>query len=119
MADNPISPCPQSPNCVSSAGAPSNKKLRPIPFKTTASEAQARLRSILEDMGGEIAQERKRYIHALFRSKIFGFVDDVELWLDEHNRVIHFKSASRTGWYDFGVNRKRVEAIRTAFVQGE
>jgi uncharacterized protein (DUF1499 family) len=67
-------------------------------------------------MGGEIAQERERYIHALFRSRIFGFIDDVELWIDERNRVIHFKSASQTGWYDFGVNRRRMSAVISAFL---
>ena len=52
-------------------------------------------------------------LHAEFRSRIFRFVDDVDLQLD--GRVVQIRSASRTGYSDLGVNRKRVEAIRQAF----
>ena len=46
---------------------------------------------------------------------MLGFVDDVDFVLYAKARVIHLRSASRVGHYDFGVNRKRVEAIRAAF----
>ena len=55
------------------------------------------------------------YIRAEFRSRIFQFVDDVEFLFENQGNVIHVKSASRTGYSDFGVNRKRVEKIRAAF----
>lgn len=51
------------------------------------------------------------YLHVEFRSALFQFVDDVEFILDDSARVIHFRSASRTGWYDFGVNRRRMTQI--------
>ena len=44
-------------------------------------------------------------------SKIFKFVDDVEIRHDKAN-IWHIRSASRVGYSDRGVNRKRVEAIR-------
>lgn len=44
-----------------------------------------------------------------------GFVDDVEFYLDEDTKVIHVRSASRLGQSDLGVNRKRIETIRTEF----
>ena len=47
-------------------------------------------------------------------SKIFGFVDDVEFYLNEPG-VIHFRSASRIGYSDLGVNRERMETIRNTF----
>jgi uncharacterized protein (DUF1499 family) len=51
------------------------------------------------------------YLHVEFRSALFRFVDDVELLFDDKERQIHFRSASRTGYYDFGVNRRRMNEI--------
>ena len=42
-------------------------------------------------------------------------VDDVEFSLDAGAGLINVRSASRVGYSDFGVNRKRVERIRAAF----
>ena len=47
------------------------------------------------------------------------FGDDVEFFFDEADSVIHFRSASRLGYSDLGVNRRRMEGIRTAFLSGE
>jgi uncharacterized protein (DUF1499 family) len=58
------------------------------------------------------------YIHAEFTSLIFKFVDDVEIYFDAKESLIHLKSASRIGYSDFGANRKRVEAIRKKFLEG-
>jgi len=44
-----------------------------------------------------------------------GFVDDVEFLLDPAARTIHVRSASRLGRRDFGVNRERIESLRTGF----
>ena len=52
-------------------------------------------------------------------SSVFGFVDDVEFYFDDCKKTIHVKSASRTGFYDLGVNRRRVEKIRKRFDQKE
>jgi uncharacterized protein (DUF1499 family) len=51
-------------------------------------------------------------IQAEFKSRVFGFVDDVAFFFPAGQRVIHVRSASRSGYYDFGVNRKRVERMR-------
>jgi uncharacterized protein (DUF1499 family) len=40
------------------------------------------------------------------------FVDDVEIVFDDATKSIHFRSAARTGYYDFGVNRRRMEEVR-------
>lgn len=55
------------------------------------------------------------YLHAVFTSRIFRFKDDLELRMDRENRIIHLRSASRTGYSDFGVNRKRAEQFRNFF----
>jgi uncharacterized protein (DUF1499 family) len=53
------------------------------------------------------------YVYAEFRSKLLGFVDDLELLYDDKAGLFHVRSASRLGRRDFGVNRTRVEKLRT------
>jgi uncharacterized protein (DUF1499 family) len=65
----------------------------------------------------EIVTAGTNYIHATFTSALFGFVDDVEFSFDEQNKIMNVRSASRTGYSDLGVNRKRVEEIRRRFVK--
>ena len=55
------------------------------------------------------------YLHAEFQSVLFKFVDDVEFVYEDASGMIHIRSASRVGYWDFGVNRRRVERIREEF----
>jgi uncharacterized protein (DUF1499 family) len=57
-----------------------------------------------------IIKEEKDYLYAEFRTRLLRFVDDVELYFD--GQVLQVRSCSRLGRRDFGVNRKRVEALR-------
>ena len=52
------------------------------------------------------------YLHAECRSRLFGFVDDLELHLRPSEGIIAIRSASRLGYSDFNVNRMRVEKLR-------
>jgi uncharacterized protein (DUF1499 family) len=61
-----------------------------------------------------LVRESPYYFHAEFRT-LLGFVDDVEFYADESQQVIHLRSASRIGYWDLGVNRRRMEAIRAEF----
>ena len=54
----------------------------------------------------------ERYLHVTLRSRFFGFIDDLELKLDPQTKRINIRSASRSGSYDLGVNRRRVEDVR-------
>ncbi len=56
--------------------------------------------------------EKSNYIHVECKSKYFGFVDDLEVYCDDALQTCAVRSASRLGYADFGVNRKRVETIR-------
>jgi len=64
-----------------------------------------------------MVEQKNDYIHAEFASALFGFVDDVEFIFPEDKPVIHVRSASRTGYYDFGVNRRRIEDLRQRLAQ--
>jgi uncharacterized protein (DUF1499 family) len=59
------------------------------------------------------------YLHAECATLLFRFLDDVELLLDREAKVIHFRSSSRVGHGDLGVNRRRMEGIRRAFDESE
>ncbi len=108
--------CPSSPNCVSSQAADPKQAVAPIAYTESRAEALARLKKVLEGMKRtKIVSEKDDYLHAEARSLIFRFVDDVEFYLPEDQKVIHVRSASRVGYSDMGVNRKRVEEIRRRF----
>jgi len=75
-----------------------------------------RLRRVIESMRRtRVVSTAEDAIRVEFKSALLGFVDDVDFLLDAKASSIHVRSASRLGYYDFGVNRKRVEAIRAAF----
>jgi uncharacterized protein (DUF1499 family) len=65
--------------------------------------------------GARVITETETYVHATFTSRVFRFVDDLEFYFVLDAPVIHVRSASRVGYSDLGVNRKRVEKIRKAF----
>jgi uncharacterized protein (DUF1499 family) len=114
--DGRLTPCPSSPNCVCSQAADPGHAIEPVAFTGKPADAWARVKAILMALPRvRIVTESETYLHAEFTSQVFRYVDDVELLLDEEKGVIHFRSASRAGHSDLGVNRKRMEAIREAF----
>ena len=70
-----------------------------------------------EGIGSGIVNDTGNYIHAEARSAMFGFVDDVELQMLPSGDVIAIRSASRVGYSDMGVNRRRVERIRESLLK--
>lgn len=110
-----LAPCRRTPNCVSSQADRSDAQhyIEPLRVRGDTAQAMAALRRTIEGMARtRVIHEAPGYLYAEFRSKLFGYVDDVEFALDENAGVIHVRSASRLGRRDFGVNRARVEAIR-------
>lgn len=108
-----LAACPSSPNCVSSQSLDAEHKIEPLTYNSTTVEAMAQLKKVIEsEERTKIISETPNYLYAEFASKLMGFVDDVEFYLDEAAKVIHVRSASRLGQSDLGVNRKRIETIR-------
>lgn len=104
-----------TPNCVSSQADPADAQhyVAPILFKGNAPEAIAAARKAVEGMArATVVRQEGNYLYAEFKSKLMGFVDDVEFTYDEKAGVLHLRSASRLGRRDFGVNRARVEDLR-------
>jgi uncharacterized protein (DUF1499 family) len=112
-----LSPCPSSPNCVSSQSPDKEHYVAPLRYEGTLTEARETLFSVIKSMDrARIVTDKGSYIHAEFTSALFRFVDDVEFYFDDANKTIHLRSASRVGYSDFGANRKRIENIRTRFM---
>jgi len=115
VKNNRLSPCPSSPNCVSSQSDDGRHRIDPIRFTSTPGEAMDRLKKVIQGMKRtNLVKETSNYLHVEFRT-LLSFVDDVEFYADESQKVIHLRSASRLGYWDLGVNRKRMEAIRAEF----
>ncbi|WP_320006051.1 DUF1499 domain-containing protein [Maridesulfovibrio sp.] len=115
MTGGKLSPCPDSPNCVSSQASSKEHGIMPIKARGTNSQVIKKLESCIRKMGGSIVSSNGPYLHAEFKSRFFHFVDDLECVYNEVEETIEIRSASRLGYSDLGVNRKRVEELRTLF----
>ncbi len=113
IKDGQFVKCPKTPNCVSSFSADDTHKIEPIKFTTTPEQAFTNLKNTIEALPRtQIVTESDHYLYAEFTSKLMGFVDDVEFYIDKAAGVIQVRSASRLGESDLGVNRQRIESIR-------
>ena len=118
--DHKLSPCPQTPNCVSSLADDEIHAVDPIPFSGPWESAMARLERVLSEMpGARIVSLEGPYLRATFRSPVLRFVDDLELLADPEASLVHVRSASRVGSWDFGANRRRVERLASLFLAPE
>ncbi len=118
ITDMSFAACPSSPNCVSSDSFDTEHKIRPLEFNALPEDVWAGVREyIVAQPRSRIISETPGYIHAEFASLIFGFVDDLEIHLRADEGIIAIRSASRSGYSDFGVNRTRVEKLRTALIE--
>jgi len=116
-ANDRLSPCPESPNCVSSLSEDKSHQVEPLTYNVPLEEAREKLISVIKSMKrSEIAIAENNYLHATFTSFLFRFVDDVEFSFDDERKIIDVRSASRMGYFDLGANRRRVEELRKRFV---
>lgn len=106
--------CPKSPNCVSSEAKDEQHAIEPFRLKGDFSASWPLVRDEIASMSGwVIVTATDTYIHVECKSRIFRFVDDLELYLNSSNGIISIRSASRIGYSDFGANRRRVELLRS------
>ncbi len=113
--------CPSTPNCVSTQAKDKEHFINPIKMQNSQLHVKESLLKILGKLNNaKIIETKDNYIKTEFSSKLFGFVDDVEFYFPDTKSTtttIHMRSASRLGHSDFGVNRKRIEEIRSRFKQ--
>lgn len=111
--DGKLPACPESPNCVSSDGPEGSHYVAPFEISGDPARVWAVvLRTVSAWPRTRVVEEGPDFLRAECRSRLFRFVDDLELQLRPKAGLIAVRSASRVGWSDLGVNRKRVEALR-------
>lgn len=117
VANGRLASCPNSPNCVSTQATDEGHRIAPIPYEGGTPAAHDRIIAILEtNPGFTLITDTPTYIHAEARTTLWQFIDDVEFYFDDAAGLIHFRSASRLGYGDGGVNRRRMAEIRSAFL---
>ena len=113
MDQKPLKPCPDSPNCVCSMYEKDEHYVKAISYKGEKAHFKQLLLKVIAEMPRtKVVNDSANHLHVEFTSAIFRFVDDVEFYFDNDENVVHVRSASRSGYYDFGVNRSRIEKIR-------
>jgi len=117
-AEKQLPACPSSPNCVSSQATDTDHFIAPFKITGNVGEAWIALKKALTNQSRTvITSETGDTLHAEATSLVFRFVDDIDVILDAEAKLIQIRSASRTGYGDFGVNRKRVEKLRSQLQQ--
>ena len=134
LANDKLRPCAAAPHCVSSDASDADHRIAPLAVSGEPNAAWAALKAQLATMPHvAIADEKDGYLHATATSAVMQFVDDFEFALrpaaadgpatDEKNATgtkadgkteIAMRSSSRIGYYDFNVNRARLESVRAA-----
>lgn len=112
-----LTPCPESPNCVATTSLADDQQMPPLPLRGDPQQSLARLRAIVgQHPRSKLVVADGNYLHFEIRSKWFGFIDDVEFLAVPEQGEIHFRSASRTGYSDLGVNQARMENIAADYL---
>jgi uncharacterized protein (DUF1499 family) len=108
MRQGHLAPCPSPAHCA--------REVWPV------SDPQAALAALLPAVlsldGVEVVETGDDYIHATATSRLFGFVDDLEVHADADGGVIEVRSVSRLGDSDLGVNARRLAALRRSLPGG-
>ena len=121
--DARLAPPKRTPNNVNSQidkNADTEHYIEPLRYTGGARQAWAALRQVIDGMQRvKVVKSEPNYLYVEFSTKLMGYVDDTEFYLDEKAGMIHVRSASRLGSGDFGVNRERIESIRAKLAQAK
>lgn len=116
IKDGKLQECPDKPNCVSSMTGEESHFIEPFKYTGDLKSAKSILVEIIKSSErARVVSDTDNYIHAEFKSRLFRFTDDVEFLIDDKTKTVHIRSASRVGYSDMGVNRKRMENLRRIF----
>ncbi len=116
LINGQLAPLPSSPNAVSSQTENTDRYVEPFPFKADSTTTMAALHTMLGEFDSiTILSETEKYIHAVSISAKMRYRDDLEFLLDEEENLVHFRSASRVGYSDMGLNRQRYNVLKERY----
>jgi len=111
-----LSEIPNKPNAVSTETMQPDKLIKPLSLKQTLDESKEAMRKALDSYGKiEIKKDESNYIYAVATTNTMKFHDDIEIYFDEENNRVQYRSASRAGYSDMGLNRERYNKIAAAY----
>lgn len=112
-----LAPLPKSPNCVSSFAIDKDKYVEPLPFVGDFETSKAKLLEEMSNYGDmEIITDDGTYMHIVFTTGKMKYHDDVELLFDLTLQKINYRSASRVGYSDMGLNKERYSEIKMKYL---
>ncbi|MDV7103503.1 DUF1499 domain-containing protein [Vibrio sp. TH_r3] len=107
LHDSKLAPMPSTPNAVSSQTDDSEKYVDPLSFESTE-DAKKKVKRVLAQLSSNVVlTETDNYLHVIFTTDTMRYKDDVELYFDQDQNLIHYRSQSRVGYSDKGLNRAR------------
>jgi uncharacterized protein (DUF1499 family) len=111
LTNNAFVACSEKPNCVSTMASEEDEQhyIRPVEVKGAVYTVKNMIKVVAAKNELKLEKEGPNYLHYTYKSKLVGFVDDVEFAI--LNKKVHVRSASRVGYSDLGANRRRVAPI--------
>lgn len=118
LENGQFKPLSKKPNAVSTQAEDVDKRVAPWPFKDSLEDTVSAIESAVNQYGGaELKSRDDNYLYYVFTTPTMHFHDDVEFYLNEKERTVEFRSASRAGYSDMGLNRKRYDALKELYDQ--
>ena len=116
VSEGKFKPLSSKPNNVSTQAQDPAKQVKPLSFKSDATSTMTAIKASIDSYGGaKVIEETGDYLYVIFTTEKMKFNDDVEFWLDATNQEVHFRSASRAGYSDLGLNRKRYNELANIY----
>lgn len=112
VTEGTLKPLSGKPNGVSTQTTDPSKKVSPLPFKENAENTLQALATAVSQYGNaKVIEQEDDYLYVVFTTTLMKFRDDAEFYLDANSRQVHFRSASRAGYSDMGLNAKRYQKL--------
>ncbi len=116
IENSKLKPLGSRPNGVSTQAQDPKKKVEPLVFKATPEATMEAIEQAVITYGGvEIVEKSSDYLYVVFTTPTMKFHDDAEFYLDSANKLVHYRSQSRAGYSDRGLNAKRFKKLAAAY----
>jgi uncharacterized protein (DUF1499 family) len=113
VVDGKLYPCPRTPNCVSTQETRRGFRAEPVPFRQHPDSIHKKLLAWFDArINATVLTADSSYFHAAFKVPILGTYDDFEIFIERDKQLLQIRSLSRTGPFNFGLNRLRIRRIR-------
>lgn len=110
MTDKSLTLCENKPNCVSTQDLRPEYNIAPFILSSPTVTMTQIVDQAKTLQGAHVAFINQDSASIECKSRFMGFIDDLSLQIQGDRLIV--RSASRVGYYDFNVNKKRTELLR-------